>query len=93
VLLRAIQEDLVGELRAIDRYLRAIAREDDPAVRRMVACIVALKKAHALELGEIASRLGERHLERLLDQALEETFPASDPPAPALDAFTPPVSR
>jgi hypothetical protein len=24
----------------------------------------------------------ERHLEQLLDEALEETFPASDPPAP-----------
>jgi hypothetical protein len=27
----------------------------------------------------------EDHLEALIDEALEETFPASDPPAPAVD--------
>ena len=27
---------------------------------------------------------GEDHIEELLDEALEETFPASDPPAPFL---------
>jgi hypothetical protein len=27
----------------------------------------------------------EDHVEALIDEALEETFPASDPPAPAVD--------
>lgn len=31
---------------------------------------------------------GEDHVEELLDEALEETFPASDPPAPAIDVET-----
>ena len=30
----------------------------------------------------------EDHLELLIDEALLETFPASDPPAPAIDAGT-----
>lgn len=30
--------------------------------------------------------LEEDHLEELLDEALEETFPASDPPAPFVPA-------
>jgi hypothetical protein len=29
-------------------------------------------------------RQSEEHIERLIDEALEETFPASDPPAPAV---------
>ena len=28
----------------------------------------------------------EDHIEQLLDEALEESFPASDPPAPAVEA-------
>jgi hypothetical protein len=31
-------------------------------------------------------RAAEEHIERLIDEALEETFPASDPPSPAVDA-------
>jgi hypothetical protein len=29
-------------------------------------------------------RQSDEHIERLIDEALEETFPASDPPAPAV---------
>jgi hypothetical protein len=87
MLLRAIHEDFIRELRAIEHYLRAIQQERDPANRRLMERIVALKEAHALELSEISARLTERHIESLLDEALEETFPASDPPAPAVDAL------
>jgi hypothetical protein len=31
-------------------------------------------------------RVPDDHIEQLIDEALEETFPASDPPAPAVDA-------
>jgi hypothetical protein len=31
---------------------------------------------------------GEDHVEALIDEALKETFPASDPPAPAIDIAT-----
>ncbi len=30
----------------------------------------------------------EDHVEELIDEALQETFPASDPPAPAIHAAT-----
>ena len=30
-------------------------------------------------------RQTDEHIERLIDEALEESFPASDPPAPAVD--------
>jgi hypothetical protein len=31
------------------------------------------------------SRSSYAHLDQLLDESLEETFPASDPPSPAID--------
>jgi hypothetical protein len=34
-------------------------------------------------------RVPEEHIEQLIDEALEETFPASDPPSPAVDARPP----
>lgn len=34
------------------------------------------------------SSRGEDHIEALIDEALQETFPASDPPAPAIDIET-----
>ncbi len=33
------------------------------------------------------------HVEALIDEALKETFPASDPPAPAVDVATPARKR
>jgi hypothetical protein len=35
--------------------------------------------------GESSSSATRRHLDELLDEALEETFPASDPPAITVD--------
>jgi hypothetical protein len=32
---------------------------------------------------------GEDHVEELIDEALQETFPASDPPAPAVASRAP----
>jgi hypothetical protein len=34
-------------------------------------------------------RGAEDHVEQLIDEALEETFPASDPPSPAVGARPP----
>jgi hypothetical protein len=34
-------------------------------------------------------RRAEDHVEQLIDEALEETFPASDPPSPAVGARSP----
>jgi hypothetical protein len=36
---------------------------------------------------------GRRHLEDLLDEALQETFPASDPPAVGVEDALPPPAR
>ena len=30
----------------------------------------------------------EEHIEQLIDEALQETFPASDPPRPAVDVHS-----
>lgn len=38
-----------------------------------------------LQLYELIERRGERHVEALLDQALAQTFPASDPIAVTLE--------
>jgi hypothetical protein len=35
----------------------------------------------------------EKHLEDLIDEALEETFPASDPPAPAVELVVVPETE
>jgi len=66
---------LSGDIREVQRLLAAGAdprianREGHTAVR--VAAILGHEDIHKLLDGE--------HLERLLDQALEATFPASDP--------------
>jgi rubrerythrin len=92
VLIRAICEDLARERRLIDGYLRAMAEERDPATRRLVEQLVALKQAHARELQSIGARVSEQRLDSLLDEALEETFPASDPPSLAIDVLRDPRS-
>ena len=67
-----------GDLREVRRLLAAGAnprianREGQTALR--VAAILGHDEIYAM----LAKR-GEDHVERLLDQALEATFPASDP--------------
>jgi ankyrin repeat protein len=67
-----------GDLREVQRLLAAGA---DPRIRNRDGH-TALSAAEMLGHREIHSRLEEprdERLERLLDHALEETFPASDP--------------
>ena len=69
---------LSGDIREVQRLLAAGAnpwianREGHTAVR--VAALLGHEDIHKL----LEAQRGE-HLERLLDQALEATFPASDP--------------
>jgi bacterioferritin len=81
-----LREDLVAERIAIDSYREMIRylRYDDPSTRRQLEDILAAREAHAHELAGMLAELGDRHAEALIDEALEETFPASDPPAPAV---------
>jgi hypothetical protein len=48
-------------------------------------------RGHAGGRGEAThpSSPREDHVEALIDEALKETFPASDPPAPAVNVATP----
>lgn len=67
-----------GDLREVRRLLAAgadpwiVNREGQSAVR--VAALVGDPRVYRLLTGR-----GDEHLERLLDEALENTFPASDP--------------
>ena len=67
-----------GDLTEVQRLLAAGAdprianREGDTPLR------VAVILGHD-EIYRALAQPGDEHLERLLDQALEETFPASDP--------------
>jgi ankyrin repeat protein len=63
-----------GDLREVQRLLAAGA---DPRISNRDGH-TALTAAELLGHRDIHRRLDE-HLERLLDHALEETFPASDP--------------
>jgi len=67
-----------GNVREVRRLLAAGA---DPRIANregQTALRVAAMLGHDEIYGLLASR-GDEHLERLLDQALEATFPASDP--------------
>jgi bacterioferritin len=86
-LLEMIREDLVAERVGIDAYREMIAYlgNDDPTSRRMLEGILADKEKHAEDLAAMLRELGEQHAEYLIDEALQETFPASDAPAPAVE--------
>ena len=76
-----------GDLREVQRLLAAGA---DPRIRNRDGH-TALSAAALLGHRDIYGRLEDprdEHLERLLDNALEETFPASDP-----IAVSPPARR
>ncbi|HEU4351960.1 MAG TPA: ankyrin repeat domain-containing protein [Burkholderiales bacterium] len=73
-----------GDLREVERLLAAGA---DPQIRNRDGH-TALSAAGILGHREIYRRLEgprEEHVERLLDHALEETFPASDPVAVSVE--------
>ena len=67
-----------GDVREVERLLAAgadpaiVNREGQTPLR--VAAILGRDEIHGLLSGSV-----DEHLERLLDQALEATFPASDP--------------
>lgn len=82
-----LREALVAERVAIDSYrqMAAFAGADDPTTRRLLEATLAATEAHAEDLARLLSGLGEpceARIDRVLDEALRETFPASDPPAP-----------
>jgi bacterioferritin len=84
-----LREDLVAERIAIDSYREMIryAGDDDPTTRRLLEGILADEEEHAEDLARLLQGLGdacEEHVDELLDEALRETFPASDPPAPTV---------
>ena len=74
---------LSGDIREVERLLGAGA---DPRIANREGR-TAVQVAALLGHDDIHRLLGEDHVERLLDQALEATFPASDPiavsPTPA----------
>jgi bacterioferritin len=86
-LLEMVREDLIAERVGIDSYREMIAHlgNDDPTTRRMLEEILADEEEHAEDLAAMLRELGEQHAEHLIDEALQETFPASDAPAPAVE--------
>jgi ankyrin repeat protein len=71
---------VIGDLKEVKRLLAAGAdpnianRDGNTAIQ--AAALLGYPKLYALLAGQ-----AEDHVERLLDQALEATFPASDPVA------------
>jgi bacterioferritin len=86
-LLEMVRENLVAARVAIDsgREVIAFVGASDPTTRRLLETILAEEEAQAKELADMLEELGQMHVEQLIDESLEETFPASDPPAPAVD--------
>jgi bacterioferritin len=86
-----VREDLIAERVAIESYreMAAFAGKDDPTTRRLLEALLADTEAHAEDLARVLDGLEEPCVERLdrqLDEALRQTFPASDPPAPIVPA-------
>jgi bacterioferritin len=86
-----VREDLVAERVTIDSYRQmvAFAGTDDPTTRRLLEGLLAGAEEHAEDLARLLDGLDEpceARIDRALDEALEETFPASDPPATTLPA-------
>lgn len=76
------------DIQEVERLLAAgadpkIANRDGATPLR-VAAILGHRELH-----DLLARRSEAHLERLLDQALEATFPASDPVAITAPRATP----
>jgi hypothetical protein len=69
--LRRVRQDLAASRAAIERLRKRLAREE----------------ARAAELALLLAELRWLHAEQLIDEALQETFPASDAPAPAVEAL------
>jgi pyruvate/2-oxoglutarate dehydrogenase complex dihydrolipoamide dehydrogenase (E3) component/bacterioferritin (cytochrome b1) len=86
-LLEMVRENLVAERVAIDSYREMIAfvGERDPTTRRLLEEVLADEEEHAKDLADMLKELGQMHTEHLMDEALQESFPASDVPAPAVD--------
>jgi bacterioferritin len=85
-LLEMVRENLVAERVAIDSYREMIAyvADGDPTTRRLLEEVLADEEEHAKDLADMLKELGQMHTEHLMDEALQETFPASDAPAPAV---------
>ena len=94
-LLEMVRENLVAARVAIDSYCEMIAfaahgdpttaGHGDPTTRRLLEAILAHEEGHAKDLADMLKELGQMHTEHLIDESLEETFPASDAPAPAVE--------
>jgi bacterioferritin len=88
-LLEMVREHLVAARVAIDSYreMTRFAGGADPTTRRLFEDILAHAERHACSLAGMLNELGRMHAEDLIDESLEETFPASDAPAPAVDVL------
>lgn len=86
-LLDMVRENLVATRVAIDSYreMTAFAGGADPTTRRLFEELLAHAERHARDLAGMLKELGQMHAEHLIDESLQETFPASDAPAPAVD--------
>jgi bacterioferritin (cytochrome b1) len=67
--------------------MTAFAGGADPTSRRLFEEILAHAEHHACNMAGMLKELGRLHTEHLIDESLQETFPASDAPAPAVDVL------
>jgi bacterioferritin len=86
-LLEMVRENLVAARVAIEGYRELIgfAGHGDPTTRGLAEEILAHEERHARDLAGMLKELGQMHAEHLIDESLEETFPASDAPAAAVE--------